>query len=107
MQILFVMLIFPLIMNAAQYWIIDNFIKDRTGHGFEFQPVGQDDDEDGRPDQGLMQRDSEDVVERGVVAVPVTEEWRKHKEANGLPPPLEFETDDEENHALPGSSGSR
>ncbi|KAF1848569.1 FK506-binding protein-like protein 2 precursor [Cucurbitaria berberidis CBS 394.84] len=31
-QIAFVMFIFPLIMNALQYWIIDNFIKD-PGHG--------------------------------------------------------------------------
>jgi hypothetical protein len=39
LQIAFVMFIFPLIMNAAQYWIIDNFIKDRTGDGYEYQEV--------------------------------------------------------------------
>lgn len=30
-QITFVMFIFPLIMNALQYWIIDGFIKDPSG----------------------------------------------------------------------------
>src|SRR6266480_2158352 len=40
LQIAFVMFIFPLIMNAAQYWIIDSFIKDRTGEGYEYQEVG-------------------------------------------------------------------
>ncbi|KAL5120786.1 hypothetical protein ACEQ8H_001267 [Pleosporales sp. CAS-2024a] len=45
-QITFVMFIFPLIMNALQYWIIDNFIKD-AAHGGEngYEGVGEDDDE--------------------------------------------------------------
>ena len=45
-QITFVMFIFPLIMNALQYWIIDNFIKDAE-HGGEggYQGVGEDDEE--------------------------------------------------------------
>lgn len=53
LQILFVMLIFPLIMNALQYWIVDSFIKDRTGGWQEYEQVGtvEDDDDEGR---GLM-----------------------------------------------------
>jgi len=45
-QITFVMFIFPLIMNALQYWIIDNFIKDAE-HGGEggYEGVGEDDEE--------------------------------------------------------------
>jgi hypothetical protein len=47
LQIAFVMFIFPLIMNALQYWIIDNFIKDPE-HGGEggYQGVGDEDDEE-------------------------------------------------------------
>jgi STIMATE family len=37
-QITFVMLIFPLIMNAAQYYIIDSFIKDPVG---SYEEIGQ------------------------------------------------------------------
>jgi hypothetical protein len=45
-QITFVMFIFPLIMNALQYWIIDNFIKDAE-HGGDggYEGVGEDDEE--------------------------------------------------------------
>ena len=43
-QITFVMLIFPLIMNALQYWIIDGFIKD-PGSG-DHQPLPTDDESD-------------------------------------------------------------
>lgn len=34
LQVAFVMFVFPLIMNALQYYIIDSFIKDASG-GFE------------------------------------------------------------------------
>jgi hypothetical protein len=46
LQITFVMFVFPLIMNALQYWIIDNFIKDAE-HGGEngYEGVGEDDEE--------------------------------------------------------------
>lgn len=47
------MFIFPLIMNALQYWIIDNFIKDPE-HGGEggYEGVG-DEDEDESDDEWL------------------------------------------------------
>lgn len=33
LEIAFVMFLFPLAMNAIQYWIIDNFIMDKSGRG--------------------------------------------------------------------------
>lgn len=44
-EILFTMFVFPLIMNAAQYYIIDGFIKDPAG-GEEYAAVANDDDDD-------------------------------------------------------------
>ncbi|OWY56416.1 hypothetical protein AA0114_g6435 [Alternaria tenuissima] len=51
LQITFVMFIFPLIMNALQYWIIDSFIKDPehgSGSGTEgrYGVIGDEDSED-------------------------------------------------------------
>jgi hypothetical protein len=52
LQITFVMFIFPLIMNALQYWIIDNFIKDpehgsgASGGEGRYGVVGEEDSED-------------------------------------------------------------
>lgn len=49
-QILFVMLIFPVIMNALQYYIIDGFIKDqRPG---DHEPIPSDDGEE-NDDEGV------------------------------------------------------
>ena len=44
LQIGFVMLLFPCIMNAIQYWIIDGFIKDQKPQGME--AVAQEDNDD-------------------------------------------------------------
>lgn len=51
-EIAFVMFIFPLLMNGIQYWIIDNFIMDKSGAqsgggvgGGEYERVGHDGDE--------------------------------------------------------------
>ncbi|KAH0536917.1 hypothetical protein FGG08_006255 [Glutinoglossum americanum] len=52
-QVFFVMLLFPLIMNAMQYYIIDSFIKDRSGSSdLERLPIvdsGTDDADSRRP----------------------------------------------------------
>jgi hypothetical protein len=93
-QITFVMLIFPLVMNAAQYWIIDSFIKDTSLA--EYDSVADDDEEEDE-NRGLMgshHRDSEDDVQEvphGVVTGVRT------KEANPLPLPVDFESEDEGN----------
>ena len=106
-QITFVMLIFPLIMNAAQYWIIDSFIKDPVGD-YDYNAVGQDHDEDEDENEGLIgqRRDSDDedasqviIQPQGGTVVAEGEEWTKEsartKERNALPLPAEFEDEDE------------
>jgi hypothetical protein len=50
------MLVFPLIMNGMQYYIIDSFIKDKEGPTEDTQG-----DHDGTEHEGLIgRRDSED-----------------------------------------------
>ncbi|KAF2649564.1 hypothetical protein K491DRAFT_610531 [Lophiostoma macrostomum CBS 122681] len=90
-QIAFVMFVFPLIMNAIQYWIIDGFIKEpgeRGGEGAAYEGVrseegGESDSEDERWLEGRRggrgdgQGDGEEVGEEGTLkeanptAVPV------------------------------------
>jgi hypothetical protein len=43
LQVIFVMLVFPVIMNATQYYIIDSFIKKQTDE-HELIPDGDDDE---------------------------------------------------------------
>jgi len=45
LQIAFVMFVFPVIMNALQYYIVDSFIKDRPGEGEGFERVATEDDD--------------------------------------------------------------
>jgi hypothetical protein len=44
LQVIFVMLVFPLIMNATQYYIIDSFIKNQKS---EHERIPSEDDGDG------------------------------------------------------------
>lgn len=98
LQITFVMFVFPLVMNALQYWIIDGFIKDRNGdEGGYVVAAGEDeseDDEDGgdegwlerhrrsrrRGEEGGRRESEEEDVER-VASQPL-------KEANPTPLPM-------------------
>lgn len=63
-QVFFVMLFFPVIMNALQYYIIDGFIKNQKPSDHEPIPS-----EDGEPDDyadgrvGPQERDGWDVVD--------------------------------------------
>lgn len=53
LQIAFTMFVFPLIMNALQYYIIDSFIKDRTGEEHESGGTnGEHDEDESRPLRG-------------------------------------------------------
>ena len=71
LQIVFVMFIFPLIMNALQYYIIDSFIRDPAS-GEEESSAGIDedgDDESREPlhrvseyEEGLSPEESEDAA---------------------------------------------
>jgi hypothetical protein len=64
LQIVFVMFIFPLVMNAMQYYIIDSFIKD-PAHG-DYQPADgsefgdESSDESDEDDERTRLRPSED-----------------------------------------------
>jgi hypothetical protein len=76
LQIFFVMMLFPLIMNAMQYYIIDTFIKERTPAdadgvrrhaadaegAYEHLAAASDDDEDDDDGEGGGQRASADEL---------------------------------------------
>lgn len=75
LQIAFVMLIFPLIMNALQYYIIDTFIKNNKPAAEE----GQDHNDEGGEHGGLLSS-QDDNVEAGV---PEEEEIKKKEKRTG------------------------
>jgi len=65
-QIAFVMLIFPLIMNALQYYIIDSFIKNSKAAA---QDVGDAGEHSGGEEEGLLpEEEEEEDVEAGIDA---------------------------------------
>jgi hypothetical protein len=69
LQIIFVMLIFPVIMNALQYYIIDGFIKNQKPD--EHEAIPSDDSDDEGNGSGLQQTnawDTADYDEQTVVA---------------------------------------
>lgn len=76
------MFVFPLAMNAVQYWIIDNFIMDKTrgkegqGSGPGYERVGQSDETEGLV--GAQQDDDETVAAESVRG--------KDPDDDGLPP---------------------
>lgn len=61
LQVIFVMLVFPVIMNATQYYIIDSFIKNQNPE-HEFLPDEVEDEEDSYADP---HRGSSDEVHSG------------------------------------------
>lgn len=52
LQVIFVMLVFPVIMNATQYYIIDSFIKNQKPEGHERIPDGDSEAGDADADGG-------------------------------------------------------
>lgn len=56
LQIAFVMFVFPLIMNALQYWIVDGFIKDPAGAEGGYQGVGEEDEDEEEGDEEWLER---------------------------------------------------
>ncbi|KAK7533038.1 FK506-binding protein 2 precursor [Phyllosticta citribraziliensis] len=106
-QIAFVMFIFPVVMNAIQYYIIDSFIKDTSGGDAHYEAVGPSDEDDERR---RLQRDSfdDDSEDETYEHARGSRDRRKQlsrasthevlKEANPLPVP-EYQT-------LPGDGGS-
>jgi hypothetical protein len=63
LQVVFVMLVFPVIMNATQYYIIDSFIKNQNPEGHERIP-DEDGDADsfGRRDEAYEESGSSDEI---------------------------------------------
>lgn len=56
LQITFVMFVFPVIMNAIQYYIIDSFIKDKSASDHQLVP-SSDSDADERDDHDTTSDD--------------------------------------------------
>ena len=56
LQITFVMFVFPLIMNALQYWIIDNFIKEKVDADHRYEGVGGDGEDGDESDEEWLER---------------------------------------------------
>ncbi|PHH55856.1 Vacuolar membrane protein YPL162C [Ceratocystis fimbriata CBS 114723] len=69
LQIIFVMMLFPLIMNAMQYYIIDSFIKKQDPNHHAHDSLGRhslvpnSDDGDDRPSDDLSTENEEDVAD--------------------------------------------
>lgn len=73
------MFVFPVIMNAIQYYIVDSFIKDRPGEGEGFERVATEDDGEGEeysPERGSV---DEEAVKKGGIK---TKELREGEEAD-------------------------
>lgn len=87
-QITFVMFIFPLIMNALQYWIIDGFIKDPATEESHYVAAAGEESDDESGDEEWLDRhrrarrgEDEDSDVESVEAQPL-------KEANSTPVPV-------------------
>lgn len=81
-QIAFVMFLFPLAMNAIQYYIIDTFIKEKPEQGYE--SVQQDEgDADGNVARGRVVDDDE--VDDGKSTPTVTTGESSGSDAGSVP----------------------
>jgi hypothetical protein len=85
LQIAFVMFIFPVIMNALQYYIIDSFIKEKTESGHEEDGTNDRDRGEHQP----LNQDDPDNFDPGSDAEDEPEERRSLKEVNPTPIPAE------------------
>lgn len=114
LQITFVMLVFPLVMNALQYYIIDGFIKDPAGGGGggEHEPLPAEDEEDGggraSVESGFGDGESVEGADEGAKGAGAIATREAVKEANPTPVPARAESReyDPEVDGASGSSGS-
>jgi len=83
LQITFALFIFPLAMNAVQYWVIDNFIMDkkREAEKSGYEAV-QDDDEDGQVANEENEEATPEYADALVVGNGQTEAEESLREAN-------------------------
>lgn len=72
LQVAFAMFVFPLLMNGVQYWIIDNFIMDKSrgkgdgqDGGGEYAQVRQSSGDEETEDGGSVVVEGERVVGKG------------------------------------------
>jgi hypothetical protein len=93
LQVVFVMLVFPVIMNATQYYIIDSFIKNQTP-GHELLPDGDEDVDDsfddphsGSVDDVLTDEDEDDAEVRAKAKVGRTNAESERRGGSGSQSP--------------------
>ncbi|KAE9964297.1 hypothetical protein BLS_006941 [Venturia inaequalis] len=97
-QITFVMLIFPLIMNGMQYYIIDSFIKDKNPEDYTEVDDGEG-IEEGEYD-GLIRNSGSDDGSEDLEARKVPN--ARLKDANPTPIPSEYDPDKDGASSSPG-----
>lgn len=96
LQIVFVMFIFPLIMNALQYYIIDSFIKDPAAGTTEGSNARDEDEDDESREPlhraseyeegGLSPRESEDAAAVKRARITTTKDARDSIDASEREP---------------------
>ncbi|KAI6135197.1 vacuolar membrane protein-domain-containing protein [Pisolithus thermaeus] len=70
-QVIFVMGIFPIIMNVLQFWLIDSIVKANTAQPSSHSSLQRNcDDRDREPLIGPSEDDGDDVLQRDVEDVP-------------------------------------
>ncbi|KAF2007695.1 hypothetical protein P154DRAFT_516513 [Amniculicola lignicola CBS 123094] len=92
LQITFVMFVFPLIMNAMQYWIIDGFIKEQGssaegGDGARYEGVAGEESDDESDEDWLERHRRERGLDGGDDDIEQAD-GGKLKEANPMPIPV-------------------
>jgi hypothetical protein len=87
-QITFVMFIFPLIMNAMQYWIIDGFIKDPASEDSHYVVAAGDESDDESGDEEWLDQHRRARREEGEDSEVEATETEPLKEVNPLPVPI-------------------
>lgn len=111
LQIAFVMFIFPVAMNAIQYYIIDSFIKKKeTGDREGFERVPSEESHDGDADDDDYRRGSEDSVgeEAGRGGKGVKASTKEHlAEANPVPVPVYESNSDGESSSQGSKDGAK
>ncbi len=115
-QVFFVMLFFPVVMNALQYYIIDSFIKNQKPSDHEPIPSEDEDDTDhdeirrGRSIDGVSDGESEDeaeVAKKGGT-VKFSKPREEHPNSKEEPKKLdEYDPDLDGSRSIGSSSGER
>lgn len=115
-QVFFVMLFFPVVMNALQYYIIDSFIKNQKPSDHEPIPSEDEDDTDhdetrrGRSFDGASDGDSADEAGATKKAETVKTSGLKEEDPSSKEEPKkldEYDPDLDGSRSIGSSSGER